>query len=344
MGRHSDFAGGIIGTSLTGATKWRIMSVYVTSEIINPDLPVESCHASTIVELHEGGLAASWFGGTGEGNPDVAIWLQRFEFGQWSRSERVADGVVSASLRYPSWNPILFQPSRGPLLLFYKVGQYCSNWWGELKRSTDGGKTWSDAQRLPDGILGPIRNKPIELASGDILCPSSEESSGWTVHIERTVDLGETWSKTGPINDGRRPAAIQPSLLAHPDGRLQAVGRTRSGRVFSAFSSDQGMTWEEMTLLPLPNPNSATDAVALADGRFLLVYNHSSFTRSPLNVAVSNDGFDWTPVLTLESDDDEYSYPAVIQSRDGLVHITYTWRRRHIKHVVLDPGALTGAI
>ncbi len=97
-----------------------------------------------------------------------------------------------------------------------------------------------------------------------------------------------------------------------------------------------------MTLLDLPNPNSGTDAVTLReDGRFLLVYNHTREGRTPLNVALSRDGRTWEQALTLEdAPGGEFSYPAVIQTGDGLVHITYTWMRRRIKHVVVDPAAL----
>jgi predicted neuraminidase len=90
----------------------------------------------------------------------------------------------------------------------------------------------------------------------------------------------------------------------------------------------------------LPNPNSGIDAITLADGRHLLVYNHSSQNkvRTPLNVAISTDGKNWIQILTLEDEPGaQFSYPAVIQSSDGMVHITYTWKRFRIKHVVLDP-------
>ena len=59
-----------------------------------------------------------------------------------------------------------------------------------------------------------------------------------------------------------------------------------------------------------------------------------------LNAAVSTDGKQWQAALVLENSPGEYSYPAVIQTRDGLVHITYTWKRERIKHVVVDPAKL----
>ncbi|HVA45328.1 MAG TPA: exo-alpha-sialidase [Pirellulales bacterium] len=88
------------------------------------------------------------------------------------------------------------------------------------------------------------------------------------------------------------------------------------------------------------NPNSGIDAITLRDGGHLIVYNHTQRGRSPLNVAVSRDGSDWKPVLVLENQPGEYSCPAVIQAADGLVHVTYTWQRKRIRHVVIDPVKL----
>ena len=95
-----------------------------------------------------------------------------------------------------------------------------------------------------------------------------------------------------------------------------------------------------MSLIALPNPSAGTDAITLADGRHLIVYNHTPKGRTPLNVAVSSDGKLWAAALVLESEPGEYSYPAVIQAADGLIHVTYTWKRQRIKHAVLDPKRL----
>jgi predicted neuraminidase len=309
------------------------------SEFIYESAPFPECHASTIAESDEQ-LVAAWFGGTEEGHKDVGIWLSLRRSGQWSPPREVATGEQEDGKRFPCWNPVLFQPRSGPLLLFYKVGPSPSRWWGMLKRSDDQGLTWSEGERLPDGFLGPIKNKPVQLENGDLLCPSSSEHAGWRVHFERTSDLGRTWETSGPVNNGKEFSAIQPSILFHGEGRLQALGRTRQGKVFQIWSEDNGKTWGPMTATDLPNPSAGTDAVTLADGRHLLVYNHTAKGRSPLNVAVSEDGRDWRAALVLESDRGEYSYPAVIQTADGRVHITYTWKRQRIKHAVLDPAAL----
>lgn len=313
------------------------------SEFIFETAPFPQCHASTVAETKTG-LVAAWFGGTRERNPDVGIWLSRYVGDNWTPPIEVANGVGFFTNRFSCWNPVLFQPKTGPLLLFYKVGPSPSTWWGMLTTSDDGGKTWSKPRRLPDGILGPIKNKPVQLANGDILCPSSTEGeAGWRVHFERTSDLGRTWKSTPPVNDGKEISAIQPSILFYPGSRLQTLGRTKQGKIFEVWSDDNGKTWGKMTLTSLPNPNSGIDAVTFKDGRQLLIYNHNATPkgRSPLNVAVSRDGKEWLAASVLEDEPgSEFSYPAVIQSSDDLVHITYTWKRQRIKHVVIDPAKL----
>jgi len=315
------------------------------SEFIYETAPFPSCHATSIVEPAGGGLVATWFGGTREGNADVGIWVSRDEDGQWTAPVEIANGVQGDGKRHPCWNPVLFQPKGGSLMLFYKVGPSPSTWWGELRTSTDGGKTWSAAQRLPDGMLGPIKNKPVQLANGDILCPTSNETtekpSKWQVKFERTPDLGKTWTKTDYLNDGLSISAIQPSVLFPGGDRLLALGRTRQAKIFTISSEDAGKSWGAMALTELPNPNSGTDAVTLKDGRHLLIYNHTAKGRSPLNLAVSLDGKTWEAALVLEDEPKaEFSYPAIVQTGDGLVHITYTWKRQRVKHAVVDPSKL----
>jgi predicted neuraminidase len=194
--------------------------------------------------------------------------------------------------------------------------------------------------------MGPVKNKPIQLADGPLLCPSSTEHKGWRVHFEATQDFGKTWKVIGPINDGKEFGAIQPSILTYADGRMQVMCRSQQRVVTQSESNDGGKTWSKMTASILPNPNAGTDALTLKDGRQLIVYHHTTrglrfpSGRNMLNVAISNDGKKWKPLLTLERAKGEYSYPAVIQSKDGKVHITYTYLRQSVKHAVLNPDQL----
>ena len=310
------------------------VSAVVGSEKVSEGAAHDSCHASTITWTASG-LVAAWFGGTAEGEDDVGIWLARQEGQGWSDPREVARDDA-----HPCWNPVLFQGEGGALQLYYKVGPSPREWWGMVIESTDEGRTWSPPRRLPEGILGPIKNKPVSLGKGLVLSGSSTEHAGWRVHMERSVDGGRTWTKGDPLNDAHRLGVIQPTVLPHPEGGVQILCRSQQGRIAESWSGDQGLTWSPMALADLPNPNSGIDAVVLDDGRSLLVYNHATRGREKLNVALSLDGKAWQKVLDLEDQPGEYSYPAVIQTPDGLVHVTYTYRRRSIKHVTIDPKKL----
>lgn len=303
--------------------------------------PTPGCHASTIEQTSDGTIVAAWFAGTDEGEDDVEIYVARYEMDSWSTPVPVASGLQyhgpdGNAKRYPCWNPVLFQSPNGPLLLFYKVGPSPRSWWGMMTRSFDQGKTWEPGQRLPEGIYGPIKNKPLAIDDSTILCPTSTEDQGWRVHFEWTTDLGQTWTRTEPIPMVGTMGVIQPTLLRMGPHRFRALGRSQQGKVFTTDSTDNGVTWTPIQLTELSNPNSGVDAVTLHDGRHLLVYNDTPRGRSPLNVAISDDGETWTPIHILESEKGEFSYPAVIQAADQKVHITYTWNRTHIKHVILD--------
>jgi len=153
------------------------------------------------------------------------------------------------------------------------------------------------------------------------------------------------WQKFDASNNDTNFIVIQPSLLMHGKNKLQMLCRSQNGFIVQSFSNDGGKTWNKMSTINLPNPNSGIDAVTLKNGTHLLVYNHTGMIegrwgglRYPLNVALSKDGINWEPVILLEDEPGEYSYPAVIQSKDGLVHITYTFNRESIKQVVIDPA------
>ena len=313
------------------------------SEFIFTKAPFASSHASTIVETPKG-LVSAFFAGSDEGNKDVGIWLSRNIQGRWTPPVQVADGVQNKKVQYPCWNPVLFQMPQGELILFYKVGPKPSQWWGMLKRSKDAGLTWSAAEKLPSGILGPVKNKPLLLAGGTLLCPSSSEDSGDKLHFEMTKDGGRTWRKTKALNDGKTFSAIQPSVIFLQDGRMKLLCRSNTGFIMEAYSSDQGNTWTSLQKTNLKNPNSGSDAITLKSGLHVLVHNplgnrpkETEGEREILAVSTSKDGQRWTKVGELENTPlKEFSYPAIIQTRDGRIHISYTWKREKIKHAVLN--------
>lgn len=365
-------------------------------EFVFTDAPFKECHAATIAELPNGDLVSAYFAGTKERNPDVCIYVSRKPKGSntWTAPRIAADGVfdlddplckiagisgineettpatagpiadnfngaIKNARRKACWNPVLFQiPGSDKLLLFYKIGSSVGDWTGWLTRSVDGGMTWSEREPLPEGFLGPIKNKP-EYINGRLICPSSRERHGWRALIEYSDDNGRTWKTSGEIpsemmfttNDTTRLQpinSIQPSILKLKDGRLQILCRTRNAKLATSFSDDNGETWSTMTLSNVPNNQSGTDAVTLKDGRHVLIYNNFETIqgtpkgpRTPLDIAISDDGKDWKHVIVLEdSPINKYEYPSIIQGADGTLHAVYTWRRQRIKYVKIDPDNL----
>ncbi len=281
---------------------------------------------------------AAWFGGTYEGKPDVAIWAAMRSAQGWSKPvELVREPQV------PCWNPVLFYTKEGRLWLYYKFGPNPASWTGARRWSDDDGKTWSVVEHLPAGILGPIREKPLVEANGHVISGSSVESyHAWAVWIERSTDDGRTWVKHGPVvapkaatqaNADGVNGIIQPVIVPLGPGRLRLYARATEniGHIVTADSSDDGVTWRPPRLLDLPNPNSGIDAVRLRDGRIVMIYNDTAHGRTPLNLAVSDDGERFRNFATLERAPGEYSYPAIIQENNGALAITYTWQRTRIR-------------
>ena len=278
--------------------------------------------------------------------------------------------------RKACWNPVLTLMPNGELWLFYKIGLKVADWTGWVVKSKDGGRTWSAREPLPKGFIGPVKNKP-ELIGNRLLCGSSTEGNGWKFHVEIYDLATRQWKYVGPVEaepamrtedmkagtvssaedieapdaggtalqDGRHPIdCIQPSILKLKDGRLQVLMRTRNGKLATSFSSDHGDTWSAVTLTDVPNNQSGTDAVTLKDGRHVLIYNDfetlpgtKKGPRTPVSIALSDDGTRWSHALTLEdSPISQYSYPAIIQGKDGTLHCLYTWRRQRMAYKQID--------
>ena len=342
-----------------------VSPMVVKDEFLYIPTTFPQCHASTIVETRKGDLVAAYFGGLYERHPEVCIYVSRKPKGsdKWEAPQMVADGVFtpgtpdadfagidSTSNRKACWNPVLYEMPDGELWLFFKIGKSVKDWTGWLVKSHDGGKTWSEKEHLPQGFLGPVKNKP-EWVDGRLLCASSTENNGWKIHFEIYHPDSKMWKYVGPIEAEQAPRTIkpsemkpidciQPSILRHRDGRLQVLCRTRNGRLATSFSSDGGEHWSKVELTDVPNNQSGTDAVTLRDGRQVLIYNDfatlpgtNKGPRTPLSIAVSNDGWHWQHLLTLEdSPISQYSYPSIIQGSDGSLHVVYTWRRQRVAY------------
>ena len=310
----------------------------LSEDFIFTKAPHLSCHASTIAETSRG-LVVAWFGGTHEKHKDVGIWSSYNDGKGWSKGVEWANGIQHADLRYPTWNPVLYQPTGdAPLSLFFKVGPNPQTWWGEVMTSYDRGRSFRDRKRLPEGINGPVRSKPLLLADGTLLCPSSTEHGGnWRFHFERLKN--NNWKRVEPKKQDFQ--VIQPSLLTHTDGCVQALYRSKHKAIMQNFSKDGGITWTPLEKSGLPNNNAGIEALTLNDGRHLLLYNHLTRGRQAIHLAISKDGKSWHSAAIIEkADKGEFSYPAMIQTKDGKVHLTYTWHRKRVRHLVIDPAKL----
>jgi alpha-L-rhamnosidase len=317
-------------------------------EIGKADFP--SCHAPSIVELPDGTLLSTFFGGSREGADDVEARLSRKEPGKdWELPISAAHTGGGSKDGLAVENPSLFQNRLGKLFLFYMVKFGKPTRVGTMKTSTDGGRTWSEARKICDKCMGSEKNKAVQLEDGTILSPTADRNGFFKsgeILVEISTDEGETWTPSALAAAGEVERAIQPAILVHPDGRLQMVARGREGKIPTTWSNDKGRTWSPLEKTTLPANWAGIDAVTLRDGRHFIVYNHvpsnGKGPRNFLNLSSSKDGKAWSAALVLGMcGGGQLSYPSIIQGRDGLVHIVHTWHRKTIAHIVVNPYLIT---
>lgn len=317
------------------------------SEFIYPEcLVTKSCHASTVLPLSGGNVVAAWFGGTKEGADDVKIYVSVRENGVWS-----APYSVSAPEKpLPHWNPVLFSPEEGKIILYFKYGKPISKWVTYYAVSLDGGKSFCEAKPLlkddNDGGRGPVKNKPVMLKDGTVLAPASKEHkiNGWKCFVDISKDGGFTFEHSNfvlrPKKNGKRVDMIQPTLWEDENGVHMFV-RTNAGRIYRSDSKTAGKTWCKAYETELLNNNSGIDAVSLSDGSLVLVSNPIGKNwgdRSPLTLMRSFDGgktFEEFYKLESKIGDFEFSYPAITAVNKKL-YITYTYERKTIKYAEIE--------
>jgi len=310
-------------------------------------------HASTIAETHNGTLVVAWYGGSSEGADDVSIWVSTNDGSGWTPRIEVDDGSGDAT-----WNPALFQPSSGPLLLYFKYSGSPGSWRGAVRKSYDDGQTWSQRILLPTcsdpylssyggRFIGPVKNKPIELPDGSLLCGSSTEHDGWQVHMEiARGDYTNDFELIGPLGP---IGAIQPTFLVHSDDYMTIQALCRAGGSGSptptTWSYDMGQSWTSLSTIGFET-SKGLDAVtinnlnSLQNRWHILAYNPSG--RYPLRIATSQDGVDWDVAIdNLDDAGGSMDYPAIVQTSDKMLHVTYSWgSHQKIKHVVINPYIL----
>lgn len=325
----------------------------VAREMVCRTLPTAMCHASTVLPLPDGTVLCAWFGGSREGEADVAIWVSRRENGRWT------DPAALAHLEEPHWNPVLQLMKDGTVRLYYKVGTVIAHWRTMVVCSSDGGKTWTLPRELVAGDdaggRGPVRSKVIRLASGRLLAPCSTELGPWTAYADRSDDEGETWKRSNPIRiEGLDSGSdrtvehsdvavseqsfygrgvIQPTLWESEPGHVHMLLRSTQGYIYRSDSRDGGVSWCPAYPTKLPNNNSGIDLDRLPDGTLVLACNPVADNwgaRTPMRLLWSRDnGAGWQPLADLDGGQGEFAYPAVVAA-GGELYVTYTWKRENI--------------
>lgn len=330
----------------------------MTMGFVCEDCLVPSVHGANVIETQDGGLFATWFGGSREGGKDVVLWgadLSPVTHG-WSVPRRiVGPAETQAALgRYIKTvgNSVLVRGWQNELLLYY-VSVSVGGWAGSslnVVASHDEGKTWAEPVRL---ITSPFFNvstlnkcTPVHYSDGTIGLPIYHEFIGKFAELLRLDQAGHVLDKIR-ITHGRH--SIQPLLL--PLGTQLALALMRDtgpvpGHVLMSLSDDAGKHWSADEKLRLPNPDSAVAGLRRPDGSLLLVFNDVESGRSSLALGVSRDqGRSWNTVRHFEQTNDgksEYSYPYLIRSNDGTMHLLYTWNRKRIRHVAFNDNWVDG--
>lgn len=311
--------------------------VFAENEITN------NCHASTVLPLDDGTVLAAWFGGSKEGNDDVAIYVSARRNGVWEKPRKI---FVTEDT--PHWNPVLFLREDGTVALIFKYGKKIAHWVTYVAYSEDGGRSFSTPHELvegdKDGGRGPVKNKAIRLSDGSVLAPASnEQNEEWKVFVDKSTDDGITWKRgryvERPIYRMRIVDMIQPTLWESGNGRVHMFVRTDRGYIFRSDSEDYGETWCKAYKTPLFNNNSGIDIARLSDGSLVLISNpvHKNWgVRTPLTLMRSFDnGESFEELAVLESAKGEYSYPAIVA--DGMtLHMTYTYNRKTIVYQKIE--------
>ena len=336
-----------------------------------PTIHPGDSHAATLVETATGDLLCAWFNGPGEGEPDTNIVLSRLPAGTdiW-----LPPSPMSSDPGRSEQNPLLFvapasagsgAAAAGEVWLLHTSNEPHDQSTSRVLRrvSHDGGLTWDPSEVLFDHVGSFIRNPIVVLSNGDWLLPAYDcDKSAETTVLQLSTDRGVTWSLVEvPDAIGQ----VQMSIVEISPGELAGYFRSRAAdRIHRSVSKDNGRTWTAPEKTRLPNNNSAIQVLRLTDGRLVMVFNDSSAERdqfrwvpdgkggvrrktlrTPLTLALSeDDGATWPYWRNLQVQDEEYrdnefgySYPTLLQTRDGRLHVAYSYLRKTIKHVILTP-------
>ena len=321
-------------------------------QFVDPRFVQPSAHVSSICELPDGRMTAVWYAGSREGARDVALYVSSREAGltnAWSTpvSAGTHEAAGEETFRYVKkvGNAIVFSGTNDQLHLLYVTtgfgGWSCSQL--NLKTSIDGGATWSRSRRLG---LSPflniselVKNAPVPTADGGFVVPIYHEVMGKFPELLWLRPSADGFEAIKTRAFGGR-TAFQSSIVALNETNAVMLCRAAGSvkKIHTTRTSDGGRTWSALETIDLPNSDSGLNAIRLSDGRLLLAFNDTDSGRDNLRLAISaDDGVTWKRAATLVAEaGEEFSYPTVLQTSDGLIHVTYTWKRKGIKEATFN--------
>jgi predicted neuraminidase len=330
---------------------------YFAEQFVNQAQPGVQCHVSAIAAAGDHRLICTWYAGSREGATDVAIFSAFFEekTGAWTEPRVLVDRRRSSS-ELRRWvrkvgNAVVVNDNHGGLWLFY--ASLLGGWSTaslNYKLSQDGGQSWSASRKL---ILSPffnltnnVKNTGVNLRHGAFLLPVYHEFlQKFSQVLLLRADEPEPRYEIRRISDSR--SAIQPALIPQGRKNLSAFFRNAAGggqsHILKAESRDLGRSWSELTATPLPNPDAGFDMIRLEGDAILGAINNTFQDRHNLTLVISRDaGATWKDLQVIEhSPGREYSYPSLTRT-SRYYHLTYTYERKRIKHVVFNEAWLQG--
>jgi predicted neuraminidase len=311
-------------------------------------------HAPALVDLGNGELVSVWYQGSREGGRDVGLYTARFTSGRWEPAMRLTDVATTGEElgRYVKTlgNAVLLPRPQGELWLVY-VSVSIGGWSGShlnLKRSEDGGRTWTKAKRL---VTSPffnlstlVKGRPLVLTDGSPAIPAHHEM---IAHMPELLILDSAGQVTDKIRIGAVAGrlAIQPTIAVLSQNEAVALlrpggaKRRRLSRIFESRSSDGGRSWTVPRATDLPNPGGPVGLVPLDSRKLVLIFNNDPKEEKDLTLAFSADaGSTWTKLAVLDQlkpgEKGGLTYPFLTRGADGTYHLVYAQRGAHaIRHI-----------
>jgi predicted neuraminidase len=305
-------------------------------------------HAASIGQLPSGDLLYTFFGGSGEGDDDVAVWHSRMAVGtdDWTHPEVLFDDPGK-----PEGNSVIWHNGEGRTFVFFVTMQ--GDGWTEANMrfvySDDDGHTWSEPRWLREELGWMLGNRAQRLSNGDVILPVYSETpsqADWQVGFAISSDDFQTWDfYPEQLADWPQSpsASIQAEAVELDPGHLLAYMRTGDDFIYSTESFDYGRTWTPAEATDLPNPGARVSLMKLESGNLVLAYNPTNSGRATLRLARSTDGGQtWPDFFDVENAaGQEFSYPQLLQSGDGFIHLAYTHKRMSMRHLVFNEAYIS---